>query len=58
MELKLELGIESADEEKLSESLQNAIKDICRLKVDKIDFVPSGTIPKERKVILDERTWE
>ena len=58
MGLKLELGEETVDKEKLLEPVQNAIKEICKLKMDSIVFVSSGTIPQERKVILDERTWE
>ena len=58
MRLKLELDEEVVDKEKLLEPVQDAIREVCKLKMDKIDFVLSGTIPKERKVILDERTWE
>ncbi len=58
MALKLELGEASVDKEKLLEPVQNTIRDILKLKMDKIDFVPPGTIPKEHKALLDERTWD
>ena len=57
MTLKVELCKEAIDKERLSESLQSTFKDTCRLKLDKIEFVPGGIIPKERKIIVDERSW-
>ena len=38
--------------------LPKAFRDICRLKVDKIEFIARGTMPEGHKVIVDERAWE
>jgi len=58
MTLKLEVEDASADKERLIESLQSNVREICKLRIDSVDFVPCGTIPKERKIISDERKWE
>ncbi len=55
---KIELADETIDRERISKQLQAGIRDICRLKADHIEFVAKGTIPKEHKAIVDERTWE
>jgi len=56
--INLELKDEAADRKKLGDSLAKTFPEVCRLKVDKINFVDKGTIPKERKIIRDIRTWE
>lgn len=56
--LKAELSEECPDREALSASLNAGFQEICRLKLDTIEFVPTGTILPERKTIVDERTWE
>ena len=55
--LKVELK-EKADKEKLIEGIKKEFQDICRVKVDRVDFVAPGVIPEEHKLIVDERTWE
>lgn len=58
MTLMVELT-EEVDREKLTQELNQNIQDICRLRCDKIEFVPRGTIPEEQdKKIRDERRWE
>jgi hypothetical protein len=44
------------DREKLSDVLRKRIVDICRVKVDRIEFV--AEIPEDAKRIVDERVWE
>ena len=58
MTLKVELKDEAVDKRKLTDDLHKMVQDICRIKVDKIEFVETGTIPEERPTIADERTWE
>jgi phenylacetate-CoA ligase len=57
MTLKLELK-EAADREKLANEVNRKFQNICRLKIDKVEFVEKGTIPAERQTIVDERTWK
>ena len=56
--LKAELKDEAADAAKLSDELARRFQDVCRIKIDKIDFVPQGTIPEEHRIIVDERSWD
>ncbi len=54
----LELKDETADKKKLTTDVAKAFQNICRLKLDKIEFVAKETLSEERKVIIDERTWD
>ena len=56
--LRIELESDSIDREKLSEDILQAVSTACRVKFDKVEWVGKGTIPEDRKIILDERTWE
>ena len=58
--LKAELKQEATEEgkRKLDNDLKLKFLDICRIKLDRIDFVAKGTIPEEQPKIVDERTWE
>ncbi len=59
MTLKVELKDEAIDKTKLADDLNKRFQDVCRIKMNKIDFVEKGTIPEEHnKKIVDERTWE
>jgi phenylacetate-coenzyme A ligase PaaK-like adenylate-forming protein len=57
MTLRLELKDESADRANLAEALNRKFQDICRIKIDSIEFVAKGTIPEEQPKIVDERKW-
>jgi len=56
--LKVELKDESVDREKLSGDLNQRFQDVCRVKIDTIEFVEKGAIPEEHQQVVDERTWE
>ena len=56
--LRAELADETLDKVKLAEDLGKNFQNLCRIKLDKIEFVDAGTIPQESKTILDERTWD
>ena len=58
MTLRLELKDASADKAKLADDLNRRFQDICRLKLDSIEFVPRGTIPEGQQKIVDQRKWE
>jgi phenylacetate-CoA ligase len=58
MTFKIELKEQSIDKSQLADDLSSKFQDVCRVKVDKIDFVAKGTIPVEHKIMVDERTWE
>jgi phenylacetate-CoA ligase len=56
--LKVELAPEVADRAALGQDFGEAVRELCRVSVDKIEFVPAGTITAEAKIIVDERKWE
>lgn len=58
MTLKVELVDETINKEELLQNLHQSIQEICLLKMDKIEFVAKGTIPEERKIIVDERVFK
>jgi len=55
--LKIEVT-DNANKDNLRTAIGDGIQDICRLKVDKIEFVTAGAIPADRKTLVDERVWE
>jgi phenylacetate-CoA ligase len=56
--LRIELRDESIDKDQLSTRLTERFPQICRVRPDSIECVPSGTIPEDRQTIVDERKWE
>jgi phenylacetate-coenzyme A ligase PaaK-like adenylate-forming protein len=58
MVLKAELKDANADKAKLAEGINKKFQDVCRIKLDKIEFVDSGTIPENKQGIVDERKWD
>ncbi|MFC1974400.1 phenylacetate--CoA ligase family protein [Chloroflexota bacterium] len=60
MTFKVELKDEAIDidKDKLAEDLNKKFQSICLVRADKIEFVPNGTIPEEREIIVDQRKWE
>jgi phenylacetate-CoA ligase len=49
---------QGADREKLSQSLRDTIKGVCSVAVDRVEFADPGTIPEDRKTLVDERPWD
>jgi phenylacetate-CoA ligase len=58
MVLKAELKDTNTDRAKLIEGINKKFQDVCRIKLDKIEFVDSGSIPEDKQGIVDERKWE
>lgn len=56
--LKIELTSETADQAALTDPLKAAIREICRLGLDAIEFVAPGDVPEDARPVVDERTWE
>jgi phenylacetate-CoA ligase len=55
---KVELRDEGVDKKRLINELQEAFRGICRVRIDRCEFVSKGTIPEEHKSLVDERVWE
>jgi phenylacetate-CoA ligase len=58
MTLNIELKESDVDKEKLTIDINKKFHDICRIKIDKIEFVSQGTISEKQQGIIDERKWE
>jgi phenylacetate-CoA ligase len=58
MVLKAGLKDTNTDRAKLIEGINKKFQDVCRIKLDKIEFVDSGSIPEDRQGIVDERKWD
>ncbi|NIO70745.1 MAG: AMP-binding protein [Anaerolineae bacterium] len=56
--LRVVLAVEPADREALTKELGAAVQSACRVKVDRVEFIPADTLGEDAKVILDERSWE
>jgi phenylacetate-CoA ligase len=58
LSLKTELKDENIDQQKLSEDINNQFQSVCRVKIDRIEFLKASTLPEKYQKISDERKWE
>jgi phenylacetate-CoA ligase len=58
MTLKLELKDSGVDKTRFLLDINQKFQDICRIKIDRIEFVAPGTIADKQQGIKDERKWE
>ncbi len=56
--LKVELAQDVPDRDKLSREFSERLRGLIRVSVDRIEFVPAGTIAADAKMMVDERKWE
>jgi phenylacetate-CoA ligase len=56
--VRVVLADESADRESLRSGLAVAVQSSCRVKVDRVQFVPADALDPDAGIILDERSWE
>lgn len=58
MIFKVELVQEDVDKEQVSQALKKNMKEICKLTVDKVEFLPRGSFAEKYEWVLDTRTYE
>jgi len=58
MAFNIELADEAVDRDKLQSELLTAFQDSCRLRPDKVSFLPPGAISEDYKTVADERSWQ
>jgi len=58
MTLKCELKDKTVDQNRLAVDINSKFQDICRIKIDHIEYVSPGTIGEKAEGIKDERKWE
>ena len=56
----LTVRVEAGSEEqaKLQREFENAFKEICTVKIDKLEFVAEGSLTEKDGLILDRRSWQ
>jgi len=55
---RIALKEEVENKEELKESIARKISDITKLKADKIEILPKGSIPEDARKIEDRRKWD
>lgn len=58
MTITVELCDDACNRERLADEIGKKFQSVCLVNPDKIDFLPSGTIPQDSKAIVDLRNWE
>jgi len=58
LSFNLELADESINRDSFLKELHSTFQDICRVRADTINVLPTGTIPEDRKVLKDDREWQ
>jgi hypothetical protein len=58
MIFKVEMVQEDVDKEQVSQALKKNMKEICKLTVDKVEFLPQGAFSEKDEWVVDTRTYE
>jgi phenylacetate-CoA ligase len=56
--LRVEAEPEGADRAKLDREFENVFKEICTVKIDKLEFIDKGSLTEKDGLIVDRRTWK
>jgi phenylacetate-CoA ligase len=54
--IRIEAGVE--DQARLEREFENVFKEICTVKMDKLEFIQKGTLSDKDSLIVDRRTWK
>ncbi len=54
----VELKQPETDKDKISEDINKKFQEVCRIKIDKIEFAPPGSIQEDKQGIIDKRKWD
>ncbi len=54
--VRVEAGLE--DRARLEREFENVFKEICTVKIDKLEFIEKGTLTDKDGLIVDRRTWK
>lgn len=58
-DLTFKAGVaDEIDKDKLWQDFEKSFREICRVRVDRMEFVPKGAIPEDAKAMLDKRSSE
>jgi phenylacetate-CoA ligase len=54
--VRIEAGPE--DQARLQREFENVFKEICTVKVDKLEFIETGTLTEKDSLLVDRRSWK
>ena len=58
MTLRVELKNKDIDRDALTAELNERVQNVCRVRVDRVEFVAAGSIPEDQSRIVDQRKWD
>jgi phenylacetate-CoA ligase len=58
LRVELKPGAIDVDRQKLADELRKNFQDVCRVKVDRIEYIEAGTLPQNYQKIVDDRVWK
>jgi phenylacetate-CoA ligase len=56
--VRVEPPEEGPDREKIEREFENVFKEICTIKIDKLEFIEKGTLTEKESLIVDRRSWK
>jgi phenylacetate-CoA ligase len=57
-ELVVRIEVDGDDGDSLPERIQRRVREVWRVRPDRVETVPFGTLPEGGKVLVDERPWD
>jgi phenylacetate-CoA ligase len=55
--VRIEEGKEGPDRTQFEREFENIFKEICTVKIDRLEFIEKGTLTEKDGLIVDQRTW-
>jgi phenylacetate-CoA ligase len=56
--VRVEAEKEGSDRARLERELEHVFREICTVKIDKLEFIEKGTLSEKDGLIVDRRTWK
>jgi phenylacetate-CoA ligase len=56
--IKVEAEQEGLERSRLEREFENIFKEVCTVKIDKMEFVDKGTLTEKDSLIVDRRSWK
>jgi phenylacetate-CoA ligase len=56
--IRVEPETPGPDNTRLEQELRDTVKDVCGLKVDRVEFVEKGIMSEQDRLIIDKRDWK
>ena len=56
--VRVEAEKEGPDRARLDRGFENVFKEICTVKIDKLEFIEKGTLTEKDGLIVDRREWK